>query len=108
MVRSDSAGATHAFAKACRDHHAGFSFGYPVDARVQDAVDTLNRGNAWYPAIEATGDIRGGAWVAEATGLVNLWLFRFSRGEAVWLWMALAVIGGCRPTVLGAVGFPVF
>ncbi|VBA60404.1 hypothetical protein LAUMK191_05504 [Mycobacterium attenuatum] len=34
--------------------------------------DTPNRGNAWYPAIEATGDIRGGAWVAEATGLVNL------------------------------------
>ncbi|ETZ96955.1 transposase DDE domain protein [Mycobacterium kansasii 732] len=72
VVRSDSAGATHAFAKACRDHHAGLSFGYSVDARVQDAVDTLNRGNAWYPAIEATGDIRGGAWVAEATGLVNL------------------------------------
>ncbi|VBA31379.1 hypothetical protein LAUMK35_05003 [Mycobacterium pseudokansasii] len=72
VVRSDSAGATHGFAQACRDHDAGFSFGYPVDARVQDAVDTLNLGNAWYPAIEATGDIRDGAWVAEATGLVNL------------------------------------
>jgi hypothetical protein len=72
VVRSDSAGATHVFAKACRDHHAGFSFGYPVDFRVQDAVDTLNRGEAWYPAIEATGEIRDGAWVAEATDLVNL------------------------------------
>src|SRR6516225_372583 len=30
VVRSDSAGATHAFAKACRDHQAGFSFGHPV------------------------------------------------------------------------------
>jgi hypothetical protein len=72
VVRSDSAGATHAFAKACRDHQAGFSFGYPVSVGVQDAVDTLNRGNAWYPAIEATGGIRDGAWVAEATNLVNL------------------------------------
>jgi hypothetical protein len=45
---------------------------YPVSVGVQDAVDTLNRGNAWYPAIEATGEIRDGAWVAEATDLVNL------------------------------------
>lgn len=42
VVRSDSAGATHRFANACRDHGAGFSFGFPVDARVQDAIDTLN------------------------------------------------------------------
>ena len=72
VVRSDSAGATHRFATACRDQGAGFSFGFPVDARVQDAVDTLNLGDGWYPAIEAGGDIRDGAWVAEATGLVNL------------------------------------
>jgi len=30
-------------------------------------------------------------------------LFRVNRGAAVWCWMALAVIGGCRPTVLGGV-----
>jgi Transposase DDE domain group 1 len=72
VVRSDSAGATHAFAQACGDHGAGFSFGYPVDVRVQDAVDTLNLGDAWYPAIDSSGEIRDGAWVAEATGLVNL------------------------------------
>ena len=50
----------------------GFSFGYPVDARVQDAVDTLNLGDGWYPAIDTDGGIRDGAWVAEATDLVNL------------------------------------
>jgi Transposase DDE domain group 1 len=72
VVRSDSAGATHAFAKACRDHRVGFSFGHPVEARVQDAVDTLNRSDAWYPAIESSGAIRQGAWVAEATDLVDL------------------------------------
>ncbi len=72
LIRSDSAGATHAFAAACRDHGVGFSFDYPVNVGVQDAVDTLNRGNAWYPAIASGGDLRDGAWVAEATGLVNL------------------------------------
>jgi hypothetical protein len=72
VVRSDSAGATHAFATACRDHGVGFSLGHPVDVRVQDAADTLNRGNCWYPAIESSGEIRDGAWVAEATELVDL------------------------------------
>jgi hypothetical protein len=72
LVRCDTAGATHLFAEHCRASGAGFSFGYPVDARVQDAVDTLNLGDAWYPAIDTNGGIRDGAWVAEATDLVNL------------------------------------
>ena len=72
LVRCDSAGATHAFADACRRAGVGFSFGHPVDARVQDAVDTLNLGHGWYPAIDTDGDIRDGAWVAEATTLVDL------------------------------------
>ena len=72
LVRSDSAGATHAFAAECRARGAGFSFGFPVDARVQDAVDTLNLGDCWYPAIDSDGGIRDGAWVAEATDLVDL------------------------------------
>jgi hypothetical protein len=72
LVRCDSAGATHDFADACRVAGVGFSFGYPVDWRVQDAVDSLNLGDAWYPAIDTDGGLRDGAWVAEATTLVNL------------------------------------
>ncbi|WP_136246482.1 IS1380 family transposase [Mycobacterium intracellulare] len=72
LVRCDTAGATHDFATACRAAGVGFSFGYPVDWRVQDAVDTLNIGQGWYPAIDTDGGIRDGAWVAEATDLVNL------------------------------------
>jgi hypothetical protein len=72
VVRCDSAGATHRFAAACREHGVGFSFGFPVDARVWDAVDTLNLAESWYPAIDSSGQIRDGAWVAEATDLVNL------------------------------------
>lgn len=72
LVRCDTAGATHRFADACREQGVGFSFGYPVDARVQDAVDTLNLAEGWYPAIDTDGGLRDGAWVAEATALVNL------------------------------------
>jgi hypothetical protein len=72
LVRSDSAGATHTFAAACRTAGAGFSFGYPIDTRVRDAVEILNTTDSWYPAIETGGDIRDGAWVAEATGLVQM------------------------------------
>ncbi|MGY1994737.1 IS1380 family transposase [Mycolicibacterium fortuitum] len=72
VVRCDTAGATHTFADACRTAGVGFSFGYPVDVRVQDAVDTLNLADAWYPAIDTNGGIRDGAWIAEATDLVNL------------------------------------
>jgi hypothetical protein len=72
VVRSDSAGATHRFAQACRERGVGFFFGFAVDARVWDTVDTLHLGEGWYPAIDSEGQIRDGAWVAEATGLVNL------------------------------------
>ena len=72
LVRSDSAGATHTFAAACRTAGVGFSFGYPVDTRVRDAVEILNTNQSWYRAIDSDGDIRDGAWVAEATGLVQM------------------------------------
>jgi hypothetical protein len=72
LVRCDSAGATHAFADACRAAGVGFSFGYPVDTRVRDAVEVLNATDGWYPAIDSGGGLREGAWVAEATGLVEM------------------------------------
>jgi hypothetical protein len=72
LIRSDSAGATHGFAAACRQAGVGFSLGCAIDAPIRDAVDTLNIADAWYPAIGSDGAIRDGAWVAEATDLVDL------------------------------------
>ncbi len=71
LARSDCAGATHAFAAACRDRGVGFSFGFPVDGRVQKIVNLIPD-QCWHPAIESDGDIRDGAWVAEATDLIDL------------------------------------
>jgi hypothetical protein len=71
VARSDSAGATHAFAQACRDRGVWFSFGFPVDARIQAIVDRVPD-HGWEPAIASDGGIRDGAWVVEITGMLDL------------------------------------
>ncbi|MGH3657932.1 MAG: IS1380 family transposase [Micromonosporaceae bacterium] len=75
LARSDSAGATHAFAAACVERGVGFSFGFPVDTRIQRIVDAIPD-QCWHPAIQTDhgngNDLRDGAWVAEATGLIDL------------------------------------
>ena len=48
----------------------GFSFGFPVDGRVQNIVNLIPE-QCWHPAIEDDG-LRDGAWVAEATGMIDL------------------------------------
>jgi len=70
LARSDSAGATHLFAAACRKRGVGFSFGFPLDERIRRIVDLIPD-NCWHPAIEDEG-LRDGAWVAEATGMIDL------------------------------------
>ena len=59
----------------------GFSFGFPVTATVRAAVAVLADADelaghdgwvVWHPAIDADGGIRDGAWIAEATTLVDL------------------------------------
>ena len=71
LARADSAGATHAFAAACRDRGLGFSFGFAVTEAVRAAIGRVIP-ETWSPAVEADGDARDGARVAELTGLVDL------------------------------------
>jgi hypothetical protein len=71
LAGSDSAGATHTLATACVTEGLEFSFGFPVDARIRRIIDMIRDG-CWHPAIETAGDLRDGAWVAEATGMVDL------------------------------------
>jgi len=70
LARSDSAGATHGFAAACRDRGVGFSFGFAVSMGIQAIVNQIPA-QCWMPAIEADGQIRDGAWVAEATDMTD-------------------------------------
>jgi hypothetical protein len=74
LARSDSAGATHAFAAACRERGVGFSFGFAVDMRIQAVVDLIPQ-QCWAPALQSfdtDGELRDGAWVAEATEMIDL------------------------------------
>ncbi|MCA1671630.1 MAG: IS1380 family transposase [Actinobacteria bacterium] len=71
LGRSDSAGATHKFAEACVDSGVEFSFGFPIDHRIQQIVDVIPE-QCWAPAIQTDDELRDGAWVAEATDMIDL------------------------------------
>ncbi len=81
LIRADSAGATHGFAAFCREVGVGFSFGFAVRAPVRGALGELADAawlaaldgiSVWTPTIITAGRIRDGAWVAEATALLDL------------------------------------
>jgi hypothetical protein len=71
LARSDSAGASHAFADACRETRVRFSLGYGLTEAVRAAIVALPE-TAWTAALNADGQPRDGAWVAELTDTVNL------------------------------------
>jgi hypothetical protein len=71
LARSDSAGASHYLADACRECDIRFSFGYSLTEPVRHALLQLPE-SAWRPAIDQDGQPRDGAWVSELTGQVNL------------------------------------
>ena len=71
LARSDSAGASHAFAGACRETRVRFSFGYAIDERVRAAILAVPE-RAWRPAVNGDGEPREGAWVTELTGHIGL------------------------------------
>jgi len=71
LARSDSAGASHDLADACRETRIRFSFGYPLTEPVRQALLSLDE-SAWQAAINQDGQPRDGAWVTELTGKVKL------------------------------------
>jgi Transposase DDE domain group 1 len=71
LARSDSAGASHDLAAACRETSIRFSFGYPLTEPVRQALLALPE-SAWQAAVDQDGEPREGAWVTELTGQVNL------------------------------------
>jgi Transposase DDE domain group 1 len=71
LARSDSAGASHDLADACRETGIRFSFGYQLTEPVRDGLLALQE-SVWLPAIGQGGAPRDGAWVTELTGQVNL------------------------------------
>jgi hypothetical protein len=72
LARSDSAGASHAFAAALRERRIRFSLGYYIDERVGQAALAVPN-TRWRPALDADGqEEREGAWVAELSDAIDL------------------------------------
>jgi hypothetical protein len=71
LIRTDSAGSTHAFAKTLREAGCGFSLGFSVDGPVQTAILALAQ-DAWEAAHNIDGEDRDGAWITEITEHLNL------------------------------------
>ena len=71
LARSDSAGASHAFAEGCRETRIQFSLGYAINQTVREQILALQE-DAWRPALNRDGGLREGAWVTELTNLVDL------------------------------------
>ena len=72
LIRRDAAGGTHGFVEWLTGQRMSYSVGFtlPSDtatilARIPDQV--------WTPAYDAGGQVRDGAWVAELTGLLDLY-----------------------------------
>jgi hypothetical protein len=72
LVRCDSAGATHAFLSAVVARGLSFTVGCDLSGRVRDAILAVPEG-AWAPALDATGDLRDGAWVTELDVDLSSW-----------------------------------
>ena len=76
LVRSDGAGASHALLDwltaqgTVRGRSIEYSIGFALTEPLREAI-RLVPARVWTPALEANGDIRDGAAVAELTGLID-------------------------------------
>ncbi len=68
LVRTDSAGCTHAFLDAVVEMECSFSTSMSIDERSRTAILALSE-SAWTAAIRQDASEREGAWVAELTDL---------------------------------------
>ena len=71
LVRTDSRGATIPVMWWLHDRGWQFSVGLGADAHVRQAVLAVPE-QAWTAAVDPDGRVRDGAWVAEATGWLDL------------------------------------
>jgi len=70
LIRTDAAGATHAFLDWLTKQRLSYSIGFTLG----DVGDLLAKipDHVWTPAYTSDGDVREGAWVAELTDLLDL------------------------------------
>jgi hypothetical protein len=72
LVRTDGAGATHAFLDWLAGQRLSYSVGFSLMPYDAEHVLAQVPAKVWTPAYDADGQVRDGAYVAELTGLLNL------------------------------------
>ena len=71
LIRTDGAGGTHAFLEYLTARKLSYSVGFTLTDAMAEAAEEIPE-DLWIPALDSSGEIRDGAWVAELTGLVHL------------------------------------
>jgi hypothetical protein len=71
LIRTDGAGASHEFLNYLHKQRVSYSIGFGLtDAIVAALADVPE--HAWSRAVDADEEVRDGAWVIDATGIVDL------------------------------------
>ncbi len=71
LVRVDDAGCTHDVVDYLVARGMSYSVGFTLPPDTPELLKLIPP-TAWTPAYDSDGDVRDGAWVAEATGLLDL------------------------------------
>jgi hypothetical protein len=71
LIRTDGAGASHAFLDWCHGQRLSYSIGFGLPGNTPELLTQIPA-EVWTPAYDANDAIREGAWVAELTGLLDL------------------------------------
>jgi hypothetical protein len=71
LIRTDGAGANHAFLTWLHGQRLSYSIGFGLPANTADLLAQIPA-DVWTPAYDADNNMRDGAWVAELTGLLDL------------------------------------
>jgi hypothetical protein len=71
LVRVDGAGSTHELLAWLTKRELSYSVGFGLPDHTPALLKRIPE-SAWSPALDADGQVRDGAWVAELTGLLNL------------------------------------
>lgn len=72
LVRADGAGGTHELLDWLTGQRVQYSVGFTLPATFADQLAVLDAAEVWEPAYDADNQIRPGAYVADATGLLDL------------------------------------
>jgi hypothetical protein len=71
LVRTDAAGCTHEYLDWLAGRRLSYSVGFLLPADIEHLLKKIPT-KGWTPAYDGDGTPRDGAWVAEATGLLDL------------------------------------